>query len=173
MSKLLESLSFELLLFVYRRVLRCTHSLFSNMKRLEVRYKHRSQTDSSLLHKSIRLGMFAVSIFRVSIFLSLLSQTHNLKIMMYLLSTLNLSDDDNKQINLTEKCEGEFGDFSVYAQDTTYCWRERILSFHWIEIQYFPSGVLISLMSNDRTANGAEPSGIYHTLIMFISCPAS
>ena len=134
-SKLLESLSFELLLSVYRRVLQCTHSLFSNMKRLEVRYKHRSQTDSSLLHKSIRLGMFAVSIFGVSIFLSLLSRTHNLKIMMYLLSTLNLSDDDNKQINLTEKCEGEFGDFSLCTPRTPPIAGEREF-YHFIGLKY-------------------------------------
>ena len=54
------------------------------------------------MHESLHLGIFVVSILRVSTVLSLLSQTHNWKIMMYLLSALNLCDNDNKQINFTK-----------------------------------------------------------------------
>ena len=61
------------------------------------------QTESSFMHGSLLLGMFVASILRVSIVLSLLSLTHNWKIMTYLLSVLNLWDNDNKQINLTDK----------------------------------------------------------------------
>ena len=124
----------------------CTQTLFCDMKRLEMRYNRRPlkllQTESSFMHGSLLLGMFVVSILRVSIVLSLLSLTHNWKIMMYLLSVLNLCDNDNKQINLTDKyVEGRiWWSYFVYNQGHLIAWREK-------EVEHFIGSGLVVFVS--------------------------
>jgi len=124
----------------------CTQTLFCDLKRLEVRYNRRPpkllQTESSFMNGSLLLGMFVVSILWVSIVLSLLSLTHYWKIMKYLLSVLNLCDNDNKQINLTDKyVKGRiWWSYFVYNQGHLIAWREK-------EVEHFiGSGLVVFVL---------------------------
>ena len=141
-SKLLESFSFELLPFVYRCVHRPCFATWRGWK-WDTTVGHLSFCkQSSFMHGSLLLGMFVVSILRVSVVLSLLSLTHNWKIMTYLLSVLNLCDNDNKQINLTDKyVKGRiWWSYFVYNQGHLVAWREK-------EVEHFiGSGLVVFVL---------------------------